>query len=127
MTPQHGLPAALLLSLVVVIPLPAQGPRLRTFPAFHRAAEKAVPPTGSMTPSLSDATRTRDHRWEGLAVGAALVGVSMGVVGHDLCKSDSQNRSCFGTTVGFTLLGATVGGVVGGFLGRMFPKHDPPT
>lgn len=89
-----------------------------TSTVFHRPA-----PTSSVLP------KARDYRWEGLAIGAALLGVSAAYLGSRLCGlSDTGNAHCFGTTVRLGLLGAFGGGIIGGVIGGMIPKtpETPP-
>jgi H+/Cl- antiporter ClcA len=79
---------------------------------FHRP-----PLTSSVLP------KTPDYRWEGLVIGAALLGVSAAYLGSRLCGlSDTGNAHCFRTTVGLGLLGAFGGGIIGGVIGGMIPK-----
>lgn len=89
-----------------------------TSTAFHRP-----PLTSSVLPKASD------YRWEGLVIGAALLGVSAAYLGSRLCGlSDTGNTHCFRTTLGLGLLGAFGGGIIGGVIGGMIPKapETPP-
>ena len=61
----------------------------------------------------------RDYRWEGLALGAAVVGVTGALLMHSTCEA---NESCTGPTVGGFAIGAVVGGVVGGLVGANISK-----
>ena len=61
----------------------------------------------------------RDYRWEGLALGAAVVGVTGALLMHGTCEA---NESCTGPTVGGFAIGAVVGGVVGGLVGANISK-----
>jgi hypothetical protein len=81
------------------------------------------PPSSPVLPKASD------YRWEGLAIGAALLGLSTAYLGSRLCGlSDTGNTHCFRTTVGLGLLGAFGGGIIGGVIGGMIPKapETPP-
>jgi hypothetical protein len=42
----------------------------------------------------------RDYRWEGLAAGALLLGISGGILGHGICAESEIGRNCFGATIG---------------------------
>jgi H+/Cl- antiporter ClcA len=89
-----------------------------TSTVFHRPS-----PTSSVLP------KARDYRWEGLALGAALLGASAAYLGSRLCGlSDTGNTHCFATTVRLGLLGAFGGGIIGGVIGGMIPKapETPP-
>jgi len=61
----------------------------------------------------------RDHRWEGLGIGAGVVGLLGAIVLHGTCEA---NESCTGPTIGGFAMGAVVGGVVGGLIGAQIPK-----
>ena len=58
-------------------------------------------------------TRVSEHRVKGALIGGALLGLTLAVVGSQLCDA---GESCTKTTVLFRLLGATVGAVVGGMV-----------
>ena len=61
----------------------------------------------------------RDYRWEGLLLGAAVVGLTGALLMHGTCEA---NESCTGPTVSGLALGAGVGGVVGGLVGANISK-----
>lgn len=65
----------------------------------------------------------RDYRWEGALIGGLSLGVGMSLVGLGVC-SDLGGDGCLVQTLGFGLMGATVGVVVGGLVGSLVPK-DP--
>jgi len=66
---------------------------------------------------------TPDHRWEGFAIGAAVLGVGGAIAGSQLCHlSDSANQHCARTAIGLGLLGAFVGGITGGLIGGSIPR-----
>ena len=67
------------------------------------------------------AAPSRDYRWEGLVIGAAVVGVAGALLLHGMCE---ENESCTGPTVGGFVLGAVVGGVTGGLIGANIPKQQ---
>ena len=84
---------------------------------FHQNSRKA---------NLLAPMFTPDYRWEGLAIGAAIVGVLGVVVGDGLCHlSDSAHPHCLGAAVGLGLVGAMAGGVTGGLIGGAIPKAPP--
>ncbi len=62
-----------------------------------------------------------DYRWEGLALGAGLVGLAGALLLHGVCE---ENESCTGHTIGGFAMGALVGGVVGGLVGGSIPKGE---
>lgn len=69
---------------------------------------------------------TPDHRWEGLAIGALVLGVGGAIAGSQLCHlSDSANQHCARTTIGLGLLGVVAGGITGGLIGGSIPKAPP--
>lgn len=69
---------------------------------------------------------TPDHRWEGFAIGAALLGVGGAIAGSQLCHlSDSANQHCARTAIGLGLLGAFLGGITGGLIGGSIPRVPP--
>lgn len=73
--------------------------------------------------------KTPDYRWEGLVVGAVLMGVGGAYLGARLCHlADTGEPHCFRTAVGLGLLGAFGGGIIGGVIGGMIPKapESPP-
>ena len=67
----------------------------------------------------------KDHRWEGLAVGAIALGAVGAILGNRLCADNNSAGAsgCLGSTVGVGLVGATVGGVFGIFIGSAIPKR----
>jgi len=58
-----------------------------------------------------------DHRFVGLAIGGAVLGLAGGLLLHWACNnySPDADESCLGET----LAGASVGGALGGFLGYL--------
>lgn len=81
------------------------------------------PPTSTVFP------KAPDYRWEGLVIGAVVLGVSAAYLGSRLCQlSDTGEPHCFRTTVELGLLGAFGGGIIGGVIGGMMPKvpETPP-
>jgi hypothetical protein len=64
---------------------------------------------------------TQDHRWEGLALGAAVMGLTGALLLRGACE---ENESCTGPTIGGFMMGALVGGVVGGLVGGTIPKRE---
>lgn len=98
-------------------------------PAWHGVTADLLTPrvtsaqwsARSRTPSFGNA---HDHRWEGVVIGGLVLGVGMAIVGSQTCEdSGSGGGGCFRTTVGFGLLGGTVGVVVGGIAGSLIPKR----
>jgi hypothetical protein len=63
----------------------------------------------------------RDYGWEGLVIGAGVVGVAGALLLHGTCE---ENESCTGPTVGGFALGAVVGGTTGGLIGANIPKKE---
>src|SRR5437773_1049355 len=71
-------------------------------------------------------SRAPDHRWEGLVIGAAVLGASGVVLGAHFCQvSDSANKHCFRSAVSLGLLGVFGGGIIGGLIGGSIPKVAP--
>jgi len=68
----------------------------------------------------------RDHRWEGLIIGALVGGAVVGAFRYGFC-SDSGNGSCAGPVIVWTLGGMTIGAVTGGLIGSEIPKASPNT
>ena len=68
--------------------------------------------------------QAKDHRWEGLAIGAGVLGLTAAVLRASACgRDDAATRdNCVGPTVVWGLMGATVGAVVGGLIGSAIPK-----
>ena len=66
---------------------------------------------------------SRDHRWEGLAIGAISVGLVGVVMADALCTPDSGTDSCAGPVIGTGVVGALIGGVIGGMVGLGIPKR----
>jgi hypothetical protein len=64
---------------------------------------------------------SRDYRWEGLVIGAGLMGVAGALLLHSACEA---NESCTGPTIGGFALAALVGGVLGGLIGANLPKKQ---
>jgi hypothetical protein len=62
-----------------------------------------------------------DHRWTGLVVGAVAGAVAFGIIGHSTCD---DGGACLGPTLGIGLLGAVGGGVLGGLVGSLIPRHE---
>lgn len=64
-----------------------------------------------------------DHRWDGVVIGAAILGASGVFLGARLCQlSDSVNKHCVRSAVGLGALGAFAGGIIGGLIGGGIPK-----
>jgi hypothetical protein len=66
----------------------------------------------------------KDHRWEGLLVGAVTLGLLSGVTVVYWCNHADTHYSCVYPTIAATVGGATLGAVIGGFIGTAMPKHD---
>jgi uncharacterized membrane protein YfcA len=115
---------SLLVGLVLVTAAgPVSGQRLATaYPRWEPKLESRTPaPAARLFPPAPD------HRWEGLVVGGAFVGLLGASLGHGFCGyDDSGPRSnCLWPTLEGFLIGATVGGVTGGLLGTLIPKPPP--
>ena len=110
------LPVVLVLSAAAG---PLAGQRLAT---PYRRWEPTLP---SSTPAPK--TPAPDYRWEGLAIGAAFVGLLGAAVGGGLCGYDESGvrRHCLWSTIEGFAFGAVVGGVTGGLLGSLIPKPPP--
>ena len=74
--------------------------------------------------NLNGLRQAKDHRWEGVAIGAGALGLTAAVLRASACgRDDSATRdSCLGPTAIWGLMGATVGAVVGGLIGSAIPK-----
>jgi len=80
-------------------------------------------PIADTRPGLRVFGDSRDHRWEGLAIGASVLGI-MGILMADaLCTPDSGTDSCAGPMIGAGAVGALMGGIIGGFIGSAIPKR----
>jgi hypothetical protein len=121
--PSWPLLAFLLLPGIFISRLEAQGRSSAGYEATHFSESRWRPSLGSDRSSSATA-KAHDYRWEGLAIGAGVLGVAGGVIANGLCTdSDSANNGdCTGGTIGGALLGAGVGAVVGVFLGSLFEK-----
>jgi hypothetical protein len=93
--------------------------QLRASAALRIVSPTAVDP--QVPQSARVAASSRDYRWEGLAIGAAVVGVAGALLLHGTCD---DNESCTGPTVGGFALGAVVGGVTGGLIGANIAKKE---
>jgi hypothetical protein len=64
-----------------------------------------------------------DHRWDGLVIGAVILGASGVFLGSRLCQlSDGVDKHCVRAAVGLGALGAFGGGIIGGLVGGSIPK-----
>jgi hypothetical protein len=75
-------------------------------------------------PFTSLSPKATDHRWEGLLIGGAAVGLLGAIMGNAFCGSDDSaaRPNCLWPTIEGFAIGATVGGVTGGLLGSLIPK-----
>ncbi len=80
-------------------------------------------PVADTRPGLRVFGDSRDHRWEGLAIGASVFGIVGVLMADALCTPDSGTDSCTGPVIGAGAVGALVGGVIGGFIGSAIPKR----
>lgn len=65
----------------------------------------------------------RDFRWAGTAIGALGLGIAGAIQGAAYCgNSENGPRDCTGTTVGFGLAGAAIGGIVGHVVGSLLRR-----
>jgi hypothetical protein len=82
-----------------------------------------------LTSTRLDALRyqaaARDHRWEGMAIGAGAGALGFVLLGAALCgqSEGSEGDNCTLTLVRAGLLGAVVGGITGGLIGGAIPKE----
>lgn len=65
---------------------------------------------------------SKDHRWEGAAIGAVIGALGFGYLGARVCTDD-----CGGKVLGTAIGGAVLGGFVGLLLGGAIPKADEPS
>lgn len=79
-------------------------------------------PASSIAASIG-AVRAPDHRWEGMAVGAAAGALAFGLLGAIVCGQSDSTDDCTGIMVGSGLLGAFAGGITGGLIGGAIPKE----
>jgi hypothetical protein len=111
----------LILAAAGAVPLPGQ--RLATpYPRWEPNLESRAPaPADGLFP------KAPDHRWEGLVVGAAFVGLLGASLGGGFCGYDGigARPNCVWPTIKGFLFGATLGGVTGGLLGSLIPKPPP--
>jgi len=78
----------------------------------------------SRSVSTNVVASAHDHRYEGLAIGAVLVGGAFAVLGNALCQnSDSATKNCTWGTVKVGLVGVFVGGLTGAMIGSAFPER----
>lgn len=82
----------------------------RSFLYFNPEVSKA--PQITVAPS-------KDHRWEGLGIGAAIGGAGVAFLGIGLCGG---GEGCIGPILLGAVGGAVVGGVIGGLIGAAIPK-----
>ena len=84
-------------------------------------------PTLQSSDTVPKPPRVPDYSWEGMAIGAAFVGILGGVLGDAFCGSDdsASRPNCTVATIKGFLMGATVGGVTGGLLGSLIHKAPP--
>ncbi len=69
------------------------------------------------------ASDQRDFRWAGTALGAIALGIAGGLQGAAYCgNSENGPRDCTGSTIGFGLAGAAIGGIAGHVIGRLFRR-----
>ncbi len=111
-------------ALILCQAAPATAQRVaRDLPSYRLQLDELAPGHGQRGEFSWD-RNGRDYRWEGLAIGAAVLGIAGAVVGHELCsESDAAQRgSCAGATVGAGLVGAALGAVVGVILGARIKK-----
>jgi len=117
----RSLLAALILAAAGSVPLAGQ--RLATsYPSWEPSLESRAPvPASGLFP------KAPDHRWEGLVVGGAFVGILGAALGGGFCGYDDSGAraNCVWPTIKGFLFGATVGGVTGGLLGSLIPKPPP--
>ena len=106
------------LIVVALTMAPSPSPRsdtLRAVRLFRNVSQQVHAPLGlGLFPPESD------HRWEGLAIGAIIGGALIASFVHSSC-SEAHSSCTFQTTIGF-LEGATIGGVIGVFVGSTVPK-----
>ena len=99
--------------------LPTPGPA-RTGPRAADAFALFRPPPSAPAHQSSGAP---DYRWEGLGVGAILLGALGVYVSIHYC-SLGDSKDCSGTAVRLGPVGAFVGGIIGGLIGGLIPKRE---
>ena len=82
-------------------------------------------PEAAGQPPLQAERATRDHSWEGGAIGAASLGLLALAFGAGSCNGDSGTRNCTYPLIGGFFVGALIGGVAGLFIGSGIPKGNP--
>jgi hypothetical protein len=113
------------LTLLAAAP-PIQAQRLANATTPPPPPFGAHAPRNPLAPIFAD--EVPDHRWEGFAIGALILGGVGAVAGSQLCHlSDSVNQHCVGTAVGLGFLGALAGGITGGLIGGAIPKVPSDT
>jgi hypothetical protein len=83
----------------------------------------AKPP--SYEPARALAFQSTDYRWEGAIFGAALTGITVGIIQAGSCREAGGEAGSDCTSEALTggLLGAVAGGLIGYFVGRGIPKY----
>jgi hypothetical protein len=111
--------AVLTVSLVVLTgtQLPAQ--------RLSPAPQSVIAERPTYQPAVALALQSTDYRWEGAIFGAALTGVTVGIIRGGSCREPGGEAGSDCTSEALTggLLGAVAGGLIGYFVGRGLPKY----
>jgi uncharacterized protein YcfJ len=111
---------ALSLALVGAGPGTAEGQQLQLLRQFGTNVSPSAVWATATWPSRTPQPLHSLHRRQvsdgerGALLGAAVGGIGLALLGSQLCE---RNKSCTGTVIGFALVGATGGAVIGAFAG----------
>jgi hypothetical protein len=113
-------PLRLIAFLALATAARLDGQRLRPveFPTFHPSLLMLQQPDTSPKP---EHVQGDNYTWEGVALGAIVVGV-LGVKLSGMCGMSDQPGRCDGAALTGLLAGATVGAVLGGIIGSGIEK-----
>ena len=109
----------LTVSLVVLVGTQLQAQRLSPAPRSVVAKRPAYEPARAL------ALQSTDYRWEAAIFGAALTGITVGIIQAGSCREAGGEAGSDCTSEALTggLLGAVAGGLIGYFVGRGIPKY----
>ena len=118
---------AMILALIAMLAMPAGAMAQGVAPSpIHvsaallpgRVARRAVPP-----PGIAANASQKNYWLEGAIGGGILLGIGGVLFAIDLCNPDSGGGSCTSAAILGGLATATVGTVIGAFVGKAIPKR----